>query len=188
MWLGLVLWLGLFKVIFFADGKISKYVSDWPVSILAERGFAKLNSWPLVDIYSDWMKSVQNGLTFNPTVLKDILMFELTCMTARGSDQWHCGIVGRLHMYADSYIRFLWTWWVHFKSLLASTRKFSAWNTCWEWLNALHIDDVQCSASCWLLIISSITNFIQPRKSSADLRNRLMRGSGCGRREVFVLR
>ena len=31
---------------------------------------------------------VQNGLMFNPTVSKDILMFELTCMTAGGSDQW----------------------------------------------------------------------------------------------------
>ena len=56
---------------------------------------------------------VQNGLMFNLTVSKDILMFELTCMTAGGSDQWQyfgCvfnGIVGRLHIYADSYIRFL---------------------------------------------------------------------------------
>ena len=31
---------------------------------------------------------VQNGLTFNPTVSKDILKFELTCMTAGRSDQW----------------------------------------------------------------------------------------------------
>ena len=31
---------------------------------------------------------VQNGLMFNPTVSKDILMFELTCMTAGRSNQW----------------------------------------------------------------------------------------------------
>ena len=43
----------------------------------------------------------------------------------------------------------------------------------------MHFDDVQCSASCWLLIISTITTVIQLIKSSANLRHHLMgRGGG----------
>ena len=47
----------------------------------------------------------------------------------------------------------------------------------------MHIDDVQCSASCWLLIISTITTVIQLIKSSANLRHHLM-GRGEGGRGV----
>ena len=45
----------------------------------------------------------------------------------------------------------------------------------------MHIDDVQFSASCWLLIISTITTVIQPIKSSANLRHHLMGGGEGGR-------
>ena len=38
----------------------------------------------------------------------------------------------------------------------------------------LHIDDVQCSASCWLQIISTITIVIQPINSSANLSHHLI--------------
>ena len=41
-----------------------------------------------------------------------------------------------------------------------------------SYLNTLHIDNVQCSASCWLLIISTITIVIQPVNSPANLRHR----------------
>ena len=48
----------------------------------------------------------------------------------------------------------------------------------------LHIDDVQCSASCWLLTISTIAIVIQPIKSSANLSHHLMGvGVGAGRWE-----
>ena len=57
---------------------------------------------------------MQNGLTFNQTTVTDRLIFEMTCMTAGGSDQFTVylylffnGIVGRLHISADSYIHFL---------------------------------------------------------------------------------
>ena len=45
----------------------------------------------------------------------------------------------------------------------------------------LHIDDVQCSASCWLLTISTIAIVIQPIKSSANLSHHLMGVGGGGR-------
>ena len=55
----------------------------------------------------------------------------------------------------------------------------------------MHIDDVQCSASCWLLIISTITTVIQLIKSSANLRHHLMGrgegGRGLGGEERFFL-
>ena len=44
----------------------------------------------------------------------------------------------------------------------------------------MHVDDVQRSASCWLLIISTITTVIQPIKSSANLRHYLMGGGEGG--------
>ena len=44
----------------------------------------------------------------------------------------------------------------------------------------LHIDDVQCSASCWLLTISTIAIVIQPIKSSANLSHHLMGVGGGG--------
>ena len=47
----------------------------------------------------------------------------------------------------------------------------------------MHIDDVQFSASCLLLIISTITTVIQLIKSSANLRHHLM-GRGEGERGV----
>ena len=59
---------------------------------------------------------MQNDLTFNPTFSKDRPIFEMTCMTAGVSDHIHSGnivdlffngIVGRLHISADSYIHFL---------------------------------------------------------------------------------
>ena len=57
---------------------------------------------------------MQNDLTFNSTISKDRPMFEVTCMRA-GLDQFTVavflgvfnGIVGRLHISADSYIHFL---------------------------------------------------------------------------------
>ena len=57
---------------------------------------------------------MQNDLTFNSTISKDRPMFEMTCMRA-GLDQFTVavffgvfnGIVGRLHISADSYIHFL---------------------------------------------------------------------------------
>ena len=76
------------KLLALLMGKISKVVTDWHVSILAERGFAKLHNWSSVEFYSDWTESLKNGLTFNPTVSKDRPLFELTCMTAGGSDQF----------------------------------------------------------------------------------------------------
>ena len=44
----------------------------------------------------------------------------------------------------------------------------------------LHIDDVQCGASCWLLTISTIATVIQPIKSSANLSHHLMGVGGGG--------
>ena len=51
----------------------------------------------------------------------------------------------------------------------------------------LHIDDVQCGASCWLLTISTIAIVIQPIKSSANLSHHLM-GVGAlgGEESLFV--
>ena len=48
----------------------------------------------------------------------------------------------------------------------------------------LHIDDVQCGASCWLLTISTISIVIQPVKSSANPSHHLM-GVG-GEESLFV--
>ena len=39
---------------------------------------------------------------------------------------------------------------------------------------------MQCSASCWLLIVSTITIVIQPINSSANLRQHLIRGGVLG--------
>ena len=39
---------------------------------------------------------------------------------------------------------------------------------------------MKCSASCWLLIISTVTIVIQPINPSADLRHRLVVGRGGG--------
>ena len=53
----------------------------------------------------------------------------------------------------------------------------------------LHIDDVQCGASCWLLTISTIAIVIQPIKSSANLSHHLMGvGGGAvgGEESLFV--
>ena len=46
----------------------------------------------------------------------------------------------------------------------------------------LHIDDVQCSASCWLQIISRITIVIKPINSSANLRHHYFDWGGDRRR------
>ena len=54
----------------------------------------------------------------------------------------------------------------------------------------LHIDDVQCGASCWLLTISTIAIVIQPIKSSAKPSHHLMGvaggGAGGGEESFFV--
>ena len=44
----------------------------------------------------------------------------------------------------------------------------------------LHIDDVQCGASCWLQTISTIAIVIQPIKSSAKPSHHLMGVGGGG--------
>ena len=56
------------------------------------------------------------------------LVWQLEGLTS-GSilDVFFNGIVGRLHICADSYIRLLRTRWVHFKSPFALSSKFSAW-------------------------------------------------------------
>ena len=52
----------------------------------------------------------------------------------------------------------------------------------------LHIDDVQCGASCWLLTISTIAIVIQPIKSSAKPSHHLMGVGGAvgGEESLFV--
>ena len=54
----------------------------------------------------------------------------------------------------------------------------------------LHIDDVQCGASSWLLTISAIAIVIQPIKSSANPSYHLMgvggRGGRGGEESLFV--
>ena len=44
----------------------------------------------------------------------------------------------------------------------------------------LHIDDVQCSASCWLQIISTVTIVTQPINSSANLSHHYFDWGGDG--------
>ena len=137
-WLWWIEWLGLFKSLALLMAKFPKLLLTdlfeyWPnedlsnwitdrllIFILTERNQGRM-VWRLTQLFQKTDRCLK------------WLVWQLVGLA--NYSQWNGsslylffnGIVGRLHISADSYIHFLWTWWVHFKSPLSLTSNFPAW-------------------------------------------------------------